>query len=673
MGIFGDLLPSSLPEQDQSRLLLLAERWQRASAAHEKWAVVAKLSMDFFESRQWSEEERRVLHQAKRPSLTFNKISPLVRLVLGYFANNKTDIQYVPAFDGIGSDEIAEVLSRLEKVTANAGDMEYIDTEVFLDGIVTGRGFFDDRLDFENNDFGELKSGALDPFTVYIDPDAQDYDLNKAGFLVVSKWVSPDEIGNLYGQQAADLVAPIARGGYSGIGPIFAMNGTAGEITPYRRFGNEVDGYPEWFNTMQSLLGDYVDPLRKNIRLLDFQYHVTERTRVFIDLETGDRKAIPLEWSPGQIEKVLYYANEVAGNKVVVKVRPIQRVRWSTICGDFFVHDDWSPYDSYTINGYFPYFRRGQTRGMVEDLIDPQREVNKRRSAAIETIMRTSNSGWMYHEDALDPRQRLNLQKFGALPGINIKWKGDKEPKKIEPSPYPEGVAKLEEQATDDIKQIAGINDSAMGELDKVQSGRAIEARQRQAVIALQMYLDNFNRTKKGQGRKHLEIYQDHYTEPRIYRVEKDDGQAMQLIINTQQQDPANGAITKFNDISLGKYSVSLDETPLSADFANAQFEEAKSIMDYFFQRGLPIMPFAETLLDLSSLPRKEEIKNDLKAAMQAMAPPPGDPPAGGPGGLPPGNAAPAPGAPPTSPGLATANSPGGNVVPMPVRPAVHG
>ncbi len=682
-GHYGDVASAAaLPDQDPARLLLLAERWQRAATAHERWAIPAKLCIDFLESRQWSEDERRLLREAKRPHETFNKISPLVRLVLGYFANNKTDIKFLPAFNGISDDQIAEVLTRLEKAENLHCDLEYTDAEVFLDGITTGRGYFDDRLSFEHNDFGERRSKALDPFAVYIDPDAQDYDPNATdggwGFVINSSWMSPDEIGNQFGQQAADLVAPLAKG-YSPIGPVWATQGIAGEITPVRRFGFEEDGFPEWGNSLQSLLGDYVDPLRKNLRVLDFQYRVTERKRVFIDLETGDRKTVPDYWGPDKVAKTLYWANEVAKNPMTVQVRPVQRLRWTTVAGDLIVHDEWSPYDTYTITPYFPYFRRGQTRGMVEDLIGPQREINKRRNANIETVMRTANSGWMYHATSLDPRQETNLKKFGAVPGIHIKWKGDKEPQKIEPSPYPEGLAKLEGQATDDIRQISGINESALGELDRVQSGRAIEARQRQAVIALQLYLDNYNRTKKLQGRKHLEIYQDHYTEQRIFRVEKDDGQFMQLVINQQQMDPASGAITKFNDISLGNYSVSIDETPLSADFANAQFEEAMSMMKQFQTMGFPMLPFAETLIDLSTMPRKEEIKADLRNALQAAAgatpggapsgPPAAPPP--GPGGAPPPNG-PAPGNAPSLGEGKAPGGPGGTVIPLRGRPAAY-
>jgi hypothetical protein len=56
------------------------------------------------------------------------------------------------------------------------------------------------------------------------------------------------------------------------------------------------------------------------------------------------------------------------------------RIRHTVTAADVVLYDDWSPYETMTVVPYFAYFRRGKTMGMVEDLLDPQREVNKRRS-----------------------------------------------------------------------------------------------------------------------------------------------------------------------------------------------------------------------------------------------------------------------------------------------------
>ena len=649
---YGPIPPKKLPKQDPQKILLLAERWQRSAAAQEKWAKLAKDCVDFLEGRQWTEQQIQQLKDQNRPALVFNKIGPLVRLVLGYFQNNRTDVKYLPGHEGPGTEAVAEVLTKIGKQISETNQQPYVDTEVFLDGITGGRGYYDIRMGFESNDFGEAAIKALDPFSIFLDPDGQGYDLNESSYLVVSRFISVDEVETEFGKTVAQLIGPLIKGGGNTGMPTsyYALE----EITPERKFGREEELQVDWWNQTLSMLGDFVDPLRRSIRIFDFQYWQTERKRIFIDLETGDRSVIPDQWDKARIEKALWYAQQ-KNNPLVTDVRPVKQVRWTTMIGDLIVYDKWSPYDTYTLIGYFPYFRRGITRGMVEDLLDPQREINKRRSAEIEIVGRTANAGWLYHEQSLDPTQEANLKRYGSMPGVNIKWKGEQKirPERINPAPPPMAMERLEKKSEEDLRIISGINESALGELDRVQSGRALEARQRQAVIGLQSYMTNFSRTKELLGRKKLNLIQRHYTEERIFRIIGEDGEASQVIINRDLRDSATGIISKLNDVTLGKYSVVVDETPLSASFLNAQFEEALLLVEKL-QGAIPLPAIADVLIDLSSLPRKEEIKQKIQQFLGTTS----LTPAGGP---------PVPGAAAgNAPSLDQASVPGGNVVPLP-------
>lgn len=89
---------------------------------------------------------------------------------------NKTDITFLPSHDMRASEDLAEALTRLEKVIAEGSRMPFVDSMIFLDGLVGGRGYFDTRPNFESNDLGEVKTEVADPFSVYPDPDASTYD-----------------------------------------------------------------------------------------------------------------------------------------------------------------------------------------------------------------------------------------------------------------------------------------------------------------------------------------------------------------------------------------------------------------------------------------------------------------------------------------------------------------
>ena len=613
-----------LPRQDQQKVMVLAGMYQRGAAAMESWAETAKKCVDFAEGRQWTAEVLRKLDLERRPHLTLNKIIPLVRLVVGYHRNNRSDTRALPGDDGTGSDETAEAISRVLKQIAENSEEPYVDAEVFLDGILTGRGFFDTRLDWERNVFGECKVKACDPFSSIPDPDAEDYNLDMGQWFCNSRRLSIDEVEWFYGADAAQMSRPFLHGQIP-LSPVTWFNGADGEITPIRAFGSRDDTVPEWWDQLYNNLGwDFVDPYRKTFRVLDFQYWITNLGKVFIDLETGDSVPIPISWDQQRIDKALYHAQQV-NNPLVVQTKPIRRVRWTTLLGDMMLYDDWSLYDGFTAQGFFPYFRRGTTKGMVDDLIDPQREINRRRSAEVEIVTRTANGGWLHHKDSLSPEEERKLERFGSRPGVRVKWKGEPhmKPEQIFPSTAPIAHEKLENKSVDDLRQIAGINESALGELDRVQSGRALEARQRQAVIAIQMYMDNFQRTKKLVGKRKLEIIQKHYNEPRIYRIMGENGQFSTVLINAQMMDPVTGVSQIVNDVTRGKYSVIVDDTPLSASFQNAQFEEALLLLKEM-QTVLPPALIADILVDLSTLPRKDEIKARIQQAMGLLPAMPG-------------------------------------------------
>lgn len=580
------------------------DRWRRAQCGHEDWAKVATMCVQFFEGQQWTEEERARLADEGRPCITKNKIAPLVRLLLGYFRQNRYDIKVLPGNDGSGTQEIADAITATLKQISESNQCDWLDAQVMQDGLQTGRGFWDVRLNFDDNILGTVQETVLDPFQVYLDPEADAYDPSDWGFVTVNRWVSPADIFLLYGEDGVKEIdslgtgAPITYGNYCDAGLVE-------NSTPSRYFGQTTEMFIDDSMSAIRLYSspfDHVNRYRKLVRVLDTQHKVLKKQRSIVDLTTGQEKAIPDDWTREKIQRVIEWC---ALRQVPIDVRESIKkvVRWTVTAGDRVLHDKWSPYDEFTVVPYFPYFRRGKTRGMIEDLLDPQREINKRSSALLHIIMTTANSGWIYEEGSMEEDMERALEEEGARPGINIKFReGYEAPRRIEPggrSTALEGeVAKNES----DLKEISGINDSALGNLDRVQSGRAIQARQRQSVVSAEMYFDNFSRSRELKARREISIVQGYYTEPRIVRIRSGmGGQDEQIFLNRKD---AAGAIV--NNVTLGKYDLAIDESPMSATFMQGQFQEALELLE----KGIPIPP--DVLVDLSSMPNKETIKQRI-------------------------------------------------------------
>jgi hypothetical protein len=134
----------------------------------------------------------------------------------GFFRQHRYDIRYLPGADGTGTDEVADVLTALSKHIDSDNQTKAKDGEVWDDGIVTGRGYMDIRLDFSRNVLGEVRERVLDNFAVYPDPEGDTVDTETWGHVHHRRWLSLDDIKLIYGGIAAESLQEQSSGGPAG-------------------------------------------------------------------------------------------------------------------------------------------------------------------------------------------------------------------------------------------------------------------------------------------------------------------------------------------------------------------------------------------------------------------------------------------------------------------------
>ena len=643
-----DPTSGGLPEQKWDEIMLFHDRFYRDQDAHMRWAETGKRAVDYFEGRQWSAANMAKLTREGRPILTINKIRPLVNLVVGYHLNNQTDRRALPSNDATGTAEMARVLSHVLKNISDINELQFVDAEVHLDGIVTGRGWWEIEQDYTENLLGECAIRAVDPFMVLPDCDGQDYDPNRANRISKVDWVSVDEIEAWYGPDAANRLAPLAAYGMTQSAMPLSVPLELEHVTPMRTFGM-VDDRSQGLRLFRERGAEWADTYRKLVRRLNVQHYVRTWRWCMVDMDTGDRRWIPDTWGADMREKASAWAAENGIPLALQNVRT-RRLRWTHIIGDTVVWDRWSEYGSMTLVPFFPYFRRGITQGMVEPLLSVQDEINVRRAARLNMVMRASNNGWKVERGSLTPQEKRNLEVNGGRAGFVLEYdrKGGTlmEPQQITPQQSPVSIKELEAEAESDMQEIAGINRAALGQSEGANtSGRAVLARQQQTVIGLEQFRSNWKRSVRMTGARMTAVVQDFYTQPRLLRIlGKNDSNPMEMMINVRAAD---GVI---NDVTQGRYSMVVDETSLTDAFLDAQFNELITMM----QQGLPIPP--EFLIDASSIGRKEELRVALAQAAAAGVPPGGATPGAAPDGK--GEAAPAPPQPGLPQGPAVKSSP---------------
>jgi len=563
------------------------EVWQRYEYArdrgHRDYCARARRCERFYlgGGLQWDAEDLLVLRAQGRPAHEINLIAPAVNAAVGYQINNRMDIAYRPR--GRGADEqTAILLSKLAMQVADNNQFRWRETEVFSDGMIQQRGYYDIRLDFDDSLLGEIRITPLDPLDVIPDPDAKGYHPDTWSDVLITRWLTLDEIEGLFG--------PGARREIEQSQPEDADWGEETWEEGRPKFGGAYSGR---YDTRWSEGG------QRRVRVVERQ--VWQLTRQEVTLyPTGDVRPLNDGEPP-------------PANTILTK-RTMRRVRWLVCTADVVLHDAWSPYPFFTVVPFFPYFRRGQTRGLVDLAISPQEMLNKAVSQYLHILNTTANSGWLVEEDSLVNLDVAALEQQGAQTGLVVEYRlGRPAPAKIPANRIPEGIDRMIERATAQIKETTGITDAFMGLDAPDMSGIAIQSRQHAAQNLIAMPLDNLARTRHLVADRILTLLQRFYRDERVVRITDTDPYGAQTTtpITLNQTTPAG----ILNDLTLGEYDVVITEQPLQITWENGQFQQALELR----KAGVAVPD--EVVIRYSNLADKEAVAKAMAERGQPVDP----------------------------------------------------
>lgn len=551
----------------------------------------ARRCEDFFMGLQWDANDLALLKQYKRPALTINKILSTVSNVMGEQIYNRTETVFRPRNEG-ATTKTAEALTKQYMQIRDVNQMPWVDSDVFADGVITSRGFWDVRLDFGDNLRGEVRVEQLNPKNVLVDPDAEEYDPDKWGDVYLTKWMGVDQIAMLYNKDDAE-----------------ALRGAQESFWPYGY--DSIDRDRDRFGTPRAVtygMGMVAfQGIVRHVRVIERQYKQLDVVEHFADLRMGDLRPIPSGWDRERIAAYLSSERDLT----VVKKR-VPRIRWTVVADKYVLHDDWSPYKHFTIVPYFPYFRRGRTVGLVENLLGPQEYLNKVTSQELHVVNTTANSGWKLKSGSLKNMTLAELEQRGAQTGLVLELDEIDHADKIAPNQVPSGLDRLSYKAEEYIKAISGVSDYRTGNAREDVAAKAVKANQAASSANTAKVMDNFLRSQHILARNVLDLVQEFYTEERIINVVTD------RVTNSTEQLTVNQSLpdgTILNDLTLGEYDIVVSQQPERETFEDMQFEHALQLRT---EAGVQIPD--KYLIKASKLKDKADIVKALEEAEQDPA-----------------------------------------------------
>lgn len=565
--------------QDQKIKDLLEGYAYARDNGHLDYVNKAKKCEAFFYGDQWDEVVASRLARQGRPAMTLNKILPAMAAVMGEQLNNKADVSFRPSASG--RPETAAALDKLYLHIANDNDLDWIESAVFDDGIITSRGFMDIRMNFDEHIRGEVKISVENNQNVVIDPDAEEYDPDFWKEVYVTRWVSLNDIRRMYGEEYYKELKDRNR----------AQSALGYDAIDRRTSSFANSDLRESYEQQDS-------PHRRRLRTIERQYKEYAMKQHFIDKVTGQTSPIPSDWDYNKISYVLQ-----ATGLGTIK-RPTECIHWVTGCDDVLLHDKVSPYKYFTIVPFFPFFRRGKTIGLVEGQIDPQQMYNKNMSQMFHIVNTTANSGWKVKTGALQNMTVEDLEERGAETGLVIEATDVNDVEKIQPNHTPTGLDRLAYLLSEDQKDISMVSDSARG-FDRADvAAKAIMAKKASGSQSFAKPLDNLAKTRKLVASRILSLVQTFYTEERTYRITGGGLQPKNEEVVINQMTPEGEII---NDITVGEYSVTINTVPARNDYEDSQFEESMRLREV----GVQIPD--HVLIEHSHLNRKMELAEEIK------------------------------------------------------------
>jgi hypothetical protein len=555
---------------------------------HDLYLREAEIASAYYIGRQWSDPEVAEMRESNRPVLTLNQFFRALDSIVGEMIYATGDVRFTPT-DTQGSDDVSDIWDKIYMDVMRQNRLQYNEPSVILQGLLTGRGYWDMRVNFDDNMQGQISLKPKRPQNVVLNPTIESPDPDTWPEVFETSMVSIDDIAYSYGDAVAQDISDTPQSDW---------------LSPYdqaneRLLSMRVNG-SLYFSDFSGLnMGD--PRVIKCRRLISRQYRELRYKEHFIDTQTGDMSVIPPEWDRNKIARVLEMTPGLSTIKRRAKV-----IRWRVSCDRWLLHDAESPYNHFTIVPFFPYFVDGYPMSLGNQLVDMQRFTNKLYSQILHILNSAANSGWKVKQGNLLNMTMEELETRGAQTGLVAEVKEMDGLERIEPGTMPVGHEKLAEAIQTIFKEVSGYTETMQGKDRADASAKSIDSKLARGQVNLANAYNALYHTKTMIAQRVVDYAQDYYTETRVMHIAHDMTNGTRpMVIN---QPTPEGKV--LNDITVGKYDVTVVPAPSRETVQQTAFQQL-----YDMRKDLNVQIPDNVLIQYSAIPEKtlilEAIQNN--------------------------------------------------------------
>lgn len=513
------------PQQDVREKCIEATRFARVPGGQWEGATAAGTKLDDrFE---------------KYPKFEINKVATELNRTIAEYRNNRITVKFRPG-DKEASEELANKLNGLFRADYEETDGGEACDNAFDDAATGGFGCFrlTSMLVNEYDPMDERQRIAIEPVydpsrSVWFDPDAKKYDKSDALWAFCMYSLSPEKYEAEYGKT-----------------PPASLDVTTMTSWEY-----------DWFEPEVVYIAKYYEVRKESVDVISYRQPITGEIATYDsdqieDIEDELALAGFQEVARRSVKRRRVYVSVVDGQNFLEKPRriPGEHIPLIPVYGKRWFIDDIE-----------------RVEGHIVKAMDPQRLYNLQVSMLADSAAQDPGQVPIF-----DPEQVRGLEKHWEDRGkkrpafLVARAPRDKTGNPIGPAapgsftPAPQlspAIATMLQLTSADIQEVTGSS-QAMQQMPSNIAQETVNNLMNRADMASFIYLDNMAKSLKRAGEVWLSMAREVYGSEREVRVVNEDGTDDIALMNAQVVDSQTGRVVALNDLSTGRYDVTVDVGP---------------------------------------------------------------------------------------------------------------
>jgi len=513
------------PQQDVREKCIEATRFARVPGGQWEGATAAGTKLDDqFE---------------KYPKFEINKVATELNRIIAEYRNNRITVKFRPG-DKEASEELANKLNGLFRADYEETDGGEACDNAFDDAATGGFGCFrlTSMLVNEYDPMDERQRIAIEPIydpsrSVWFDPDAKKYDKSDALWAFCMYSLSPEKYEAEYGKT-----------------PPASLDVTTMTSWEY-----------DWFEPEVVYIAKYYEVRKESVDVISYRQPLTGEIATYDSdqiEDIQDELAIAgfEEVARRSVKRRRVYVSVVDGQNFLEKPRriPGEHIPLIPVYGKRWFIDDIE-----------------RVEGHIAKAMDPQRLYNLQVSMLADTAAQDPGQIPIVGMEQIRGLEKhweaRNKKRPAFLPLREVKDKagniiaGATPAGYTQPAVMNQALAALLQQTSADIQEVTG-GSQAMQQMPSNIAQETVNNLMNRSDMASFIYLDNMAKSLKRAGEVWLSMAREVYGSDREVRVVNEDGTDDIALMNAQVVDRQTGRVVALNDLSTGRYDVTVDVGP---------------------------------------------------------------------------------------------------------------